>query len=294
MEITTRKITNTFNGKTITQIRYDMNKQVSNRNLLAAKGYMLIFKFREYLLSESINYRYYFIDDSGVQIRNFSDKQLLDFMTFQESRIGLNSTNLIKSEDLKEKTSFTKMVNSYIKQYTIPDKNDYMQMIGYLNLRTVRKAIKMKYKNNRGLGKSFDNRRYQTFNMGHIFESVDLSLTYWLMRKDERLNVDDLMFGQFLKRDNIIASKGGDNYLTQTSIKSGNASIYSYNTVSNQLSQIWMLLKNKNPQTIKDQIKKIFLDDSSKSNMVYQDLEDKASKATDKLLSDIEKSLLKT
>ena len=176
------------------------------------------------------------------------------------------------------------MVNSYISQYTYPEYNKYMAIVGQLNLRRVRKAIKLKYKNNRGLGYVNDQRRYQVFNMGHITESVDLSVTYSLLNQDERFNIDDLMFGQFLKRDNVIASRSGDNFLTNTSIKYGSASVYSYNTISNQLKQIQFMLNSKNPDFIRNKIEYLFLDKSDKSSLLKQDLELAANKAVNKIL----------
>lgn len=294
MDITEHQVHGFYNGKPISYIRYRMGKDIAKKNLLAAEGYSLIFKFREYLLGEHLTYRYYFIDDDNqVNIRNFTELELLDFMTFEEQRIGLNSHALIQSEDLKDRSTFQKMVNEYIQRYTSPDSNDYMRTIGYLNLRKVRKNIKLKYGYNKGLSKGKDGRQYQTFNMGHIFESVDLSLTYQLLHPEKNYNIDDLMFGIFLKRDTVIASKGGDNFLTNTSIKSGSASIYSYNTIANQLKQISFMLASKDPAFIKNKIEKLYLDNSEKSVLLERDLETAAQNATNKLLEEIEKSLNK-
>jgi hypothetical protein len=45
--------------------------------------------------------------------------------------------------------------------------------------------------------------------------------------------IDNYMFGKYLKRDNILASKGGDNFLTNTSIKSNQANLYNFKTIAN-------------------------------------------------------------
>ena len=95
----------------------------------------------------------------------------------------------------------------------------------------------------------------------------------------------------FLKRDTVVASKGGDNFLTNTSIKSNQASLYSYDTISQQLMLIYMMLESKDPVYIQNQVKYLFLDESDKSLLLKQDLEKVAREATSKLLFEIERSL---
>ena len=51
MEIEEHTIVKNYNNQSIKYIRYNMSRTVAKRNVLAAKGYMLIFKLREYLLN---------------------------------------------------------------------------------------------------------------------------------------------------------------------------------------------------------------------------------------------------
>jgi hypothetical protein len=45
--------------------------------------------------------------------------------------------------------------------------------------------------------------------------------------------IDEYMFGKYLRRDSVIASKGGDNFLTNTSVKSNQANLYNFDSISN-------------------------------------------------------------
>lgn len=281
-----------YNNKPISFISYEMNKEVMQRNLLAAKGFMLIFKFREFLFNEKINYRYYFQNQETGQVesRDFGDNRILEFMKFGESSILVNSQKLIQSQELKGKTEQMAKMTQYFQKYTSPDLNPYMRAVGYLNLRMVRKTIRERYAMNKGLLKT-GSRKHQTFNEGHIYESLDLALTFQTLNPDNNLSIDDLMFGMFLKRDTVIASKGADNFFTNTSIKSNNASFYSYNTISNQLMLIKMMLDSKDPEYIKNQIKYLFLDDSNKASILERDLESAANQAFEKLFNEIKKDL---
>jgi hypothetical protein len=45
--------------------------------------------------------------------------------------------------------------------------------------------------------------------------------------------MDNYVFGKYLALDNIRASQGGDNPLTNTSIKSNQANLYSFKTIAN-------------------------------------------------------------
>ena len=164
------------------------------------------------------------------------------------------------------------------------------------NLRIVRHAIMDRYfSNNPGL-KTKDGKRYQTFNMGHIYESLDLTITHTFMNfGEEKMDkyIDNYMFGKYLKRDKVIASKGGDNFLTNTSVKSNQANLYSFKTIANQLYLIQQMLLVTNEQKLKSEIINLFIDTSEKSDDLRRDLEQSAQKATNKLFLEIQK-LLKT
>ena len=284
---------NSFTGKYFTS--YEINKEVQNKSALAAKGYLLIFKLREYLTKESINYRYYFTDTSGdVKVREFGEDKLLEIMQFSDNsnRIGVGVSKLmtienqLNAEQQKQKNIFENLMNKQFKKYTYPKVNDYMRALGSNNLRQVRSAIMAQYGKNPGL-RTKDG-RYQTFNEGHIYESLDVTLTYLFLRKEalESISfkdVDDFMFGSFLSRDNVKASKGADNQYSKTSIKSNNASFYNFNTISNQLVQIQKMLNSTDEKEIRDTITNMFLDNTK----TYQEVQNDLSQVSDKALQEL-------
>ena len=297
MKLEEYSFTSYWTGEPIHVVRRRMSKEVTRRNYLALKGFMFIFKFREYLFNEKIDYRYYFQDEKGVvNARSFGEMDLIDFTMFSEGAIKLNIKEIIdKGEEGKK--YFTLKMNQYINRYTKPDKNKYMQKRNpaLYNLRIVRSHIMSKYNPpNKGL-KTKDGQSYQTFNMGHIYESLDLALVNSVLEFDEEQRnsqlIDALMFGRYLKRDTVIASKGGDNFFTNTNIKSNSANLYNFNTISNQLYIIQQMLKTTSKENILKDIKYLFIDKSEKSNIIKQDLEDKAQQATNKLLEEIQKKL---
>lgn len=293
MQISEKMITKS-SGTTISEIRYYMNKEIEKRNLLAAKGYMFIFKLREYLFNEVLQYRYYFFDNEGnLQLREFSEEKLLDLIDFSQSRILLNSSRVIKEKENASKILFKNKMSQYL---SICIREDNMKLINAKNnLRQVRKTIMQKYgKQNPGLRKKSNKRQYQNFNMGHIVESLDITMSSLMLDNliENSQEMKDRMFGQFLKRDNVIASKGGDNFYDNTSIKSGTASIYSYDTIVHQLKQIELMLNDlSNPVLIKEKIKYLFIDSSGK-NQLFSDLEHGVQKSVDIVLEEAANRLI--
>lgn len=298
MDIQIRTYTIKWKNLPLEVIRYDMSKEVAKRNYLAMEGYLLIFKFREYLFNQQMNYRYYFQDKQTgeVSMRNFGDYDLLDFVSFADSIIKLNPVKIIEDKSKEGEEFFTQKMNQYINRYTSPDRNNFMKKTNSLqyNLRVVRSHIMRKYVgSNPGLlAKSG---LYQTFNMGHIYESLDIALTDSVMNfNEEQRNsnlIDGLMFGRYLKRDSVIASRGGDNALTNTSIKSNQANLYSFNTISHQLVLIQQMLEMTSPEDVRRRLEYLFVDHSEKSNKVKDDLEVAAARATDKLWKEIQQLL---
>ena len=65
MELETYSFTSYWSNEPITVTRKKIGAEVARKNYLAMKGFLLIFKFREFLFSEAINYRYYFQDKEG-------------------------------------------------------------------------------------------------------------------------------------------------------------------------------------------------------------------------------------
>lgn len=300
MDLETYSYIDRWSGdESIEVIRKKMSQTVNRRNYLAMKGYLLIFKFREFLFNERIGYRYYYQDNDGVtQSREFGDLDLLNLTQFSDVGIRLNSSK-IKQEAHEGNQFFISKMQQYINIYTNPPENEYMKIVGNQNLRVVRKYIMDRYySQNPGL-KNKKGTAYQTFNMGHIFESLDITLTHIFFEYDKPEerdpHIDNYMFGKYLKRDNIIASKGGDNFLTNTSIKSNEANLYSYKTIANQLYQIQQMLLLSSPAQIQKEIVNLFINTSGeKTNLIGNDIEKSAQKALDKLLSELSKTLNKT
>lgn len=295
MDIQSIRKKNSFTGKWFTS--YEINKEVERKSALAAKGYLLIFKFREYLTGETINYRYYFTDSEGnVKVREFGEDNLLRVMQFSPNgnKIGVATSRLmtmeneLEAEQQKQKNMFESLMNKHFKKYTFPSVNDYMRSIGSNNLRRVRTAIMEQY-GRRNPGLRTKDGRAQTFNEGHIYESLDVTITYLFIRRESLElipfnDIDDFMFGSFLSRDNVKGSKGADNQYSKTSIKSNKASFYNFNTVSNQLVQIQKMLNSTDQNTIRDTIKFMFLDDTKTYNGVKTDLTEANEKAVQELL----------
>ena len=261
-------------------------------NMLAAEGYLLIFNFRQFLLGEEIDYRYYFFDgkEGASKAVSFSEKDILKYIKFGSSAIQLDSTSL-KKATAKINVEYSAFANHYFTMYTVPEINDYMRLIKSKNFsgRKVRKSIMDKYgKANPGLKKK-GTRQYQFFNRGHIYEAID-SATSEILKKEEYASneLDELMekyvFGKYLIRDNIKASKGGDNPITNTSIKSMDADLYDYSTIRDQLIEIKYILSNGliNQEEISKKIEDLFLEKTKFST--EEDYEKAAEKALNKLL----------
>ena len=50
-----------------------------------AEAYLLIFKIREYLLNESINYRYYYNTENTAKVIQFEENDILKYIKFGSS-----------------------------------------------------------------------------------------------------------------------------------------------------------------------------------------------------------------
>lgn len=270
--------------------KYQFMNHTSRKNALAAKGYLLIFKFREFLLNEEIDYRYYFNDNAGnSKAISFKEKDILKYIKFGKEGIQINPTPLKKEEIDKQYSIF---MNHYFTLYTVPDVNEYMRLIetNTISVRIVRSAIMKKFESsNPGLRKK-DSHYYQTFNKGHIYEAIDSSISEMLSKNEEESDelITRYVFGKYLRRDTIGGSRGGDNPITNTSIKSGQADLYDYITIQKQLVEIKKILDLglTSPEEAKKTIKNLFLHESKfESEELY---EKSAEDALNKLLSILE------
>ena len=262
----------------------------SRKNAYALKGYLLIFKFRQFLLEEEIDYRYYYFDSKEGYSKavSFKEEDLMEYVKFGKQAIQINPTPLKQAEINKEYTSF---ISHFFTLYTVPDVNDYMRLIsgdGFSG-RVVRSSIMKRYVNsNPKLRKS--NGQYQVFTRGHIYEAIDDAASEIMAKEKEGTDelVTKYVFGKYLAYDNIKGSKGGDNPLTNTSIKSESEDLYDYNTIKTQLIEIRQILDAGlvNPKEAEQRIENLFMHKTKYETEA--DYEASAQKALNNLLSILE------
>lgn len=281
--IKSMKLEETFHSKDNRHKGWKLASLTARNQALALKGYLLIFKFREYLLNESIDYRYYYTDNNGQsRMVEFTDQTLGNYIKFSPAGIQLNSAKLTNNEAL---SIWEYYVNRYFKLLTIPNPNIYFE----------KKDSHGQYPVTERVAKYYPlQSHYPAYNKGHIYEAIDTALSYILDKDNGALNnqeaVLNYIFGRYLARDSIKGSRGPDNSITSTSIKSNGADLYDFYTIKNQLEQIVQILES-NPtygtQEISNFIYKNFLH-SSKFN--HEDVMQKtAQEAVEKLIAEIEK-----
>lgn len=246
---------------------YNANISDAKVRKAAFEGYLLIMQFREFLFNEVIDYRYYYevkVNKKNVsRMIPFKDSELYKYIKFGEQGIKLNPTalkldyNTDNSNDLYNKY-MTMFYNEFMSEkYMTASKSP-----GYY---VVTKHIFNEYsKKNPGLHQQNNKNVHQLFNRGHVYESLDTSLTQLYNienKKPTYILMKNRHFGKFLKRDTIIASQGGDNPITNTSIKSNKANLYKYKTIVDQLKTIDEILdgKMKTKKELSLVIKPLFL-----------------------------------
>lgn len=267
----------TFHSKDGKHKGWKLASMTPRRQSLAMKGYIFIFKFREYLLNESINYRYYYEDNEGQShVTEFTEKDIAQYMKFSNAGIQVNESAL-KLRGVKQE--WDAIINKYFQTYT---GLDYMKQsnagYGYV----VRSTIMARYQDdNEGLKTKAG--KYQTFNRGHIYEAIDSSLSH-ILYKDQATSIEaeamqNYVFGKYLTLDSIKASRRGDNIITNTSVKSGSADLYDFYTIKEQLTIILGLIQsaNKSQSELVDDIIKLFLHRSA-----FDNSEEKMIAAADK------------
>lgn len=268
----------------------------STNQIVAAKGYMLIFKFREWLLNEVINYRYYFNDSQGIMVKEWTEIEILEFMNFGLTGLIINYTKAKNSPNIKDQ-QLDSFINHYFKLFTStpdpnPDKKDeflgpYMRLLNNHKF-IVRSVIMNRYFATNPSLKTKEG-KYANFNQGHIFEGLDITYFDLLQNymKQNMLNytsqVEDLFFGKYLNSDNIKGSKGGDNFITNTSIKANKADLYDYKTIRQQLIDILKLLQTPNEEKIKEILREHFLSEEKLLNNFNQSLDMAIEKILDSI-----------
>ena len=279
----------------------DLRKDIAKRSALAARGYMLIFKFREYITGQTINYRYYFQDHDGqVYVCDFNEHRLLDFIEFFNSVDGIK---IWSTKIQKQSIRATNILNNRFNAYTGNIPNRYFEYASEKgSSKQVTYEIMKKYRGNLGLFQDphteLNKRRRQIFNEGHIYESLDTTISYLIIHQNssEKLEltnklIDDYMFGKFLSRDTVNAAKGPDNPFSGVSVKSNNANLYSFNAIGEKLYEINELLKINNKAQIKQKINAMFLDNSNKNQIdgITEAMEDDIDRHIDSFIDELSK-----
>lgn len=242
-----------------------------------AEGYLLIFKMRQFLLNEPINYRYYYnTDNGGARVISFSEDNLLKYMKFGQFSIQILDSALKKQESDQ---SYQQLLDIHYANLM-----NGLQKANTTGFYVVHSAIMNKYGGlNPGLRRKNAN-NYQVFTRGHIFEAMDIAFSEAMQEQkiaDYGL-IEKAMFGKYLAYDNIAASKGGDNAITMTSIKANVADILDYTTIIKNLQSILNILELRDRAEMKTAIESLFMDQSKYQTL--NDFNDAANAAVDKLL----------
>lgn len=260
------------------------------RQALAARGYVLIFKFREWLLNEQLNYRYYYADSQGnIHATEMTEANILNFIKF--GREGLQIDPTAAKGGNSASALYDSLVNQYYQLYMNfgeEGKNAYMQKgtkYGFL----VRSHIMNLYEGmNPGL-RAKDG-RYQMFNKGHILEALDTAISDIVTHDFEISDsiMETYVFGKHLQLDHIKASQGADNNFTKTSIKSGSADLYDFSTIRAQLEVIQHILSGEfDRNKAEEAIMGLFMHQSKYSS--GEEFQKTADAAIDKLLLEMQK-----
>lgn len=268
-----------------------------DRKKLIAEGYLLIFKVREYLLEESIDYRYYYSDDKNgiAHVTSFTEKEILKFMRFNKKAITLIENTLKERDadneydallDLHYKNLMNCMQKSNRNQSFYIVRRDIMDKYGQINPGLILKDFQ-----NQEFSKIVSNlSSYQQFNRGHIFEAMDNAFSE-AIRFNRIQNyglIEKRVFGKFLSYDGIEGLRGGDNEMTMTQIKANAARFLKHTTIINDLKSIASLLELKQPDEIKKRIKELFL--TADRGRTKKNLEKSVEDATSKVLELVSKT----
>lgn len=260
------------------------------RQALAARGYVLIFKFREWLLNEQLNYRYYYEDNQGnIHATEMTEANILNFIKFGREGLQIDPT-AAKAGDTAS-VLYDSLVNQYYQQYMsfgAEGKGAYMQKgakYGFL----VRSHIMNLYEGmNPGL-RAKDG-RYQVFNKGHVLEALDTAISDIITHDFEISDsmMETYVFGKHLQLDHIKASQGADNNFTKTSIKSGSADLYDFSTIRAQLEVIQHILSGEfDRDQAEEAIIKMFMHQSKYAS--GEEFQKTAETAVDKLFAELQK-----
>lgn len=258
---------------------------------LMAEAYLIIFKVREFLLNEEIDYRYYYSikgDSNIAKVINFKEKDLLKYLKFGKYGLQVADSALKKEES---DSKYQALLNSHFNNLMagIQSANDS-------NFKVVHSYIMEKYGSiNPGLRKQTGKGagRYQVFTMGHIFEAMDIAFSE-AMKNDQLEDyniIESYMYGKYLNYDSVPGTKGGDNPITMTQIKSNIADYLDYSTILKDLQILLDIfnINNMDKSAISQNIEKLYMD-----KVKYQDINDfnnALDEAVDKTLKLLESTI---
>lgn len=261
------------------------------RQALAFKGYLIIMRFRQWLIGEKINYRYYYEDSNGTShVTEFSESVLGKYIKFSEAGIMLNTTAL-KSLDVKE--DWDSSIEQYFNLLTSSKYMIYQSGRGFIVTDSVLKT----YLANKGL-KAAKTGALQYFNKGHIYEAIDNAMSHILVKDNKSLSdkaVINYVFGKYLAYDNIKGSRSADNIITNTSIKSGQSDLYDYFTIYKQLQVIKTIITSGilTKEELAKAIKNNFLHKKNFENCINK-VDEYAQTLVTKIVTDLKIALKKS
>ena len=245
---------------------------------MIAEAYLIVFKLREALLQESIDYRYYYTAPDGkTKVYHFTEKDILKYFHFDTNKLTLLDS---KIRQAAEDSEYQRLVDRHMEN--LMKKVSSIQITSKNGHKTTRQLVSddiiRKYgSKNSGLINK-DSGGAQLFTQGHLYEAVDIAFSESIQNNkiDDYDYIEDLVYGKYLKYDSINGTKGGDNHITMTQIKSNSASFLKYNTIIDALGEISTMLDKATPSPqLKEKIKNLYI-----SEVKYEDF-DSCEKAVD-------------
>lgn len=265
---------------------YRIKYNSMEKRKLLAEGYLLIFKLREFLIGETIDYRYYYnLPDppGGVRVTTFSEDNILKMMS--SAQLGFK----IRQGEARKATEATEYQNLLDLHYM-----NIMNGLGPAKDRSflvTHTYIREKYASEtegKGLYKK-DGKSPQVFTRGHVFEALDIAFSEAINsgKLEDFHSIEYSVFSKYLNYDNIAGTQGGDNQITMTQIKANAADLLDYATIIKDLEDIRNMLQLKNKVKLAEQIKEMYLNKTK-----YEQIEDfnkAAVQGAEKLLTIIKK-----
>lgn len=259
---------------------YKIKYNSLEKRKLLAEGYLLIFKLREFLTNESINYRYYYnIPDppGGARVTTFTEKEILTMMSNAQLGFKIRTGQAKKASEASEYQALLDLHYSNIMNGLQSAANSSFLLV-HSNIMEMYGGM------NPGLRRKNSN-IYQVFTRGHVFEALDIAFSEVIeagQLKDLHA-VEKSVFGKYLNYDSIPGTQGGDNQITMTQIKANAADLLDYATIIKDLKEIRSMLIIKDKVELIERIKTLYLN-KTKYQMI-EDFNAAAEQGADKLLS---------